>query len=365
MYLPQFHCIPENDAFWGNGFTDWVTVKKAKPLYEGHIQPRVPLNSNYYDLSKAENVKWQADLAKKYGIDGFGVYHYWFNNDKNLLTKPAEIIRDHDDIDIAYFLAWDNCSWIRSWSNVAGNAWAPTAEDKPQTKKGPQILINYIPGGEKDWENHYQYLRTHFHSKKYIKVDNKPVFIILNYSKVVASMARYMDKLAKEDGFDGLFVIYRNLKHLHIPQTENVYNYEPHTAGWTTFTFWDRVRNKLKRTFKVKKKTRFFSFDGIWKKMINNLQKNDNPHIIPGAFVGYDDSPRRGHKGAIIVQGSTPTKFHDYLKTILKLANDKKKPFLFLTAWNEWGEGAYLEPDTINKYQYLEAIKAVRQELNQ
>ena len=87
LYLPQFHCIPENDLFWGKGFTDWVSVKKAKPLFEGHNQPVVPLNKNYYDLSVKESVEWQAKLAKEYGIYGFGIYHYWFNNDKNLLTK--------------------------------------------------------------------------------------------------------------------------------------------------------------------------------------------------------------------------------------------------------------------------------------
>ena len=98
FYLPQYHEIPENNEWWGDGFTEWTNVKKAKPLFDGHIQPRVPLNDNYYDLSLKENVKWQAELAKEYGIYGFGVYHYWFNNDKNLLTKPAEIMRDNDEI---------------------------------------------------------------------------------------------------------------------------------------------------------------------------------------------------------------------------------------------------------------------------
>lgn len=95
MYLPQYHCIPENDEFWGKGFTDWVTVKKAEPLFVGHDQPRVPLGNNYYDLSLKDNIVWQAKLAKQYGIDGFGIYHYWFNNDKNILTKPAEIILEN------------------------------------------------------------------------------------------------------------------------------------------------------------------------------------------------------------------------------------------------------------------------------
>ena len=108
LYLPQFHQIPENDKFWGEGFTDWVTVKNAKPLFPGHNQPRKPLHDNYYDLSKKESIKWQADLANEYGIYGFGIYHYWFNNEQNLLSKPSEIIRDNDDININYCFVWDN-----------------------------------------------------------------------------------------------------------------------------------------------------------------------------------------------------------------------------------------------------------------
>ena len=99
MYLPQYHSIPENDEFWGKGFTDWVSVKGAHPLYKGHYEPRVPLNNNYYDLSQEKNIRWQAELSHKYGVDGFGIYHYWFNNEKNLLTKPAEIILANEDID--------------------------------------------------------------------------------------------------------------------------------------------------------------------------------------------------------------------------------------------------------------------------
>ena len=110
MYLPQFHCIPENDEFWGKDFTDWVTVKNAVPLFEGHQQPRVPYNGNYYDSSLVESVEWQSKVASDYGVYGFGVYHYWFNNEKNLLTRPAEIMRDSTRINTKYFFIWD--IWI-------------------------------------------------------------------------------------------------------------------------------------------------------------------------------------------------------------------------------------------------------------
>lgn len=361
MYLPQYHCIPENDEFWGKGFTDWVTVKKAKPLFEGHIQPRIPLNNNYYDLSKEEDVVWQAKLAKQYGIDGFAVYHYWFNNDKNLLTKPAELIRDSKEIEIDYFLAWDNGNWKRSWSNVHGNAWAPIAEDDKSKQKGPQILIPYILGSEPDWKNHYNYLRDHFKSDKYIKVNNKPVFLILQYSKNIQKMSEYWNKLAIEDGFDGVRVIYRNLKQLNIPESEYIYNYEPHTAGWSTLNFWQRAIGYVKRKFRFPKKNHYFDFDIIWNRILSNARKNKRENIYYGAYSAFDDSPRRGTKGADVVLGSTPEKFYRYLKEIIKISEGQDKEFLFLTAWNEWGEGAYLEPDEVEKYSYLEAVKAARQ----
>ena len=116
MYLPQYHQIPENDKWWGEGFTDWVGAKSASSLFEGHEQPKIPMNDNYYDLSKADDIRWQAKLAREYGVYGFGIYHYWFSSSQKLLTKPAELILANKDIDIPFFFAWDNCSWVRTWS---------------------------------------------------------------------------------------------------------------------------------------------------------------------------------------------------------------------------------------------------------
>ncbi|MBQ0066894.1 MAG: glycoside hydrolase family 99-like domain-containing protein, partial [Phascolarctobacterium sp.] len=125
-YLPQYHRIPENDMWWGEGYTDWVATKNAKPLFEGHRQPRIPLDNNYYDLSDVNTIRWQAQLARKYGVYGFGIYHYWFNSNMQLLQKPAELLLKNKDIDINFMFIWDNSSWIRSWSNIKEcNDWAP------------------------------------------------------------------------------------------------------------------------------------------------------------------------------------------------------------------------------------------------
>lgn len=355
MYLPQYHCIPENDEFWGKGFTDWVTVKKASPLFDWHNQPRIPLDNNYYDLSQKNSIKWQADLAKKAGIYGFGVYHYWFNNDKNILTKPAEIIRDNKDIDINYFLAWDNCSWVRSWSNVAGNAWSPLADKKPE-RKGPQVLIPYILGGVRDWENHYNSLRDHFKEDRYIKINGKPLFFILGYSPEIAKMSEYWDELAKKDGFNGIQIVYRNLEFKHIPCDFLKFNYEPGFSGWTKNGLISRVENKLKLLLRVPKKLRIFDYDVVWKKIIANAKLQQNNNIYAGCFVRYDDTPRRGNQG-IIVKGESPQKFKFYMTQLLKICQECNKEYIFLTAWNEWGEGAYLEPDTIDGYAYINALR--------
>lgn len=358
LYLPQFHQIPENDEFWGEGFTDWVTVKNAKPLYKGHLQPRVPLNDNYYDLSIKENVEWQSKLAAEYGIYGFGVYHYWFNNEKNLLTKPAEIMRDDDAINTKYFFIWDNGNWKRSWSNVSGNDWAPIA-DNEETKKGPQILIPYILGHESDWKNHYSYLSNHFKSQRYEKLDNRPVFCIFDYNKNLLPMCELWNDLAKSDGFSGIHFVFKNTRTNVLPKGSFRYNYEPHSSGWwKPLSFYDRLINKLYNHPENKKSIETYNYDVLWQQLISSAKKHPEPFYYPGAFISYDDSPRRGTNHSIIVEDFSPHKFEKYLKELLNISYKQSKTYIFLTAWNEWGECAYLEPDSFYGYENLEAIKS-------
>ena len=361
MYLPQFHCIPENDEFWGKGFTDWVTVKNAKPLYEGHYQPRVPLNSNYYDLSIAENVKWQAELAKSHGVSGFGVYHYWFNNEKNLLTKPAEIMRDTPNLGVKYFYVWDNCLWKRSWSNLQeGNDWAPVTDDNLSKKSGPEVLIPYILGGKADWENHYNYLRSHFLSENYEKKDNMPLFGIFHFSEDIVEMCEYWNELAKADGFDGIYFIIKSSDYKVYPSMFCRYNYEPHHSAWEPKLFM-KIVNKLLRILHISIPSHngimFYDYDKVWKSLLKYASNHKEANLIHGAFVGYDDSPRRGSNKSKIVINQTPEKFSKYLKQLIEISRKQDKNYIFLTAWNEWGEGAYLEPDTVDGLSYLEAVK--------
>ena len=357
-YLPQYHSIPENDEFWGKGFTDWVTVKKAQPLYRGHQQPRVPLNNNYYDLSIKDNIAWQAKLAKEYGIYGFGIYHYWFNNEKNLLTKPLDIIYNNKEIDIHYFLAWDNANWKRSWSAIDGNAWAPIADCKQKPSNESGILIPYILGNESDWENHYNHLLPYFKDERYIKVNNKPIFTILQYDDNIGEMCHYWNTLALKDGFSGIYFIFKNKRWYDWNEDVFRFNYEPHYDGWLNPTIWERRIVKITKKLHLPIKYNYYSYNKIWRRIIENAKEATKNEYL-GAFVGYDDSPRRSINGKI-VKGASPYKFKKYLYQLLKISESQGKDFIFLTAWNEWGEGAYLEPDTIDKYNYLTVIKEIK-----
>lgn len=354
MYLPQYHRIPENDKFWGEGFTDWVTVKKAEALYQGHNQPRKPLNDYYYDLSEPESIKWQASLANKYGLSGWGIYHYWFSSEHILLTKPAEIILNDPTINIPFFFAWDNANWRRTWSKLKGNAWSPIADKGIDEKSGPEILVEYKLGGVDEWTKHFDYLLPYFSDARYVKRNNKPIFIIFNYDERILEMGKCWDELARSNGFDGVEIIFR-YDPLHVPDEVESFSYEPQYSGWLGLT--DRVIGRLKvRIFK--NRAREFSYDTIWKNILKNAKKNENPLHWHGAFVNYDDTPRRGVKGRI-VNRSTPSKFEMYLKELVRICKMQNKEFIFVTAWNEWGEGAYLEPDKTSGYEYLEAIKKV------
>ena len=350
MYLPQYHETDINNKFWGKGFTDWVSVKKSIPLFDGHEQPQVPLN-NYYDLSQTEIIRWQSELAQKYGVDGWGIYHYWFNSKEKALTKPAEILLQNPDIDIPFFFAWDNASWKRTWSKIQGNDWAPNA-DSNMGKKGPEILVEYKLGTEEDWKVHFDYLLPYFNDARYVKDDNKVLFLIYNYSDEIQKMVDYWDELAKENGFSGVKCVF-SYNPLHgIPKSAFKFRYEPLYSGWGGF--FDRAKRFLSRNT-IQKDIKLFSYKGVWEKIVSNAKRCNDKHMYFGAFVNYDDSPRRGKKGKAIIGGS-PELFEKYLKQLIEICVQKNKSFIFLTAWNEWGEGAHLEPDQKNGYSYLEAV---------
>lgn len=354
MYLPQFHSIPENDEFWGKGFTDWLSVRKAEPLFKGHCQPRIPMGGQYYDLSEESSIRKQAALAGKYGIDGWGIYHYWFGQGKNLLSRPAEILLKNKDIDIDFFFAWDNVSWKRSWSRIKGNAWAPKADVNCPTGGSP-LLVPYVLGGREEWLLHYKWLLPFFQDSRYTRQEGKPVFVIYHYVGDIAGMCAYWDSLAREDGLGGIFFIFRHDPKEGAPQTFAQFTYEPIFSGWTKRSLADRAWSRAKNILGIKDRLKKYNYSHIWHKILRHAKANATPNLFYGAFVSYDDSPRRGSSGRAVL-GSTPELFHKFLGELKEICRAQGKDLIFLTAWNEWGEGAYLEPDTVNGYRYLEAL---------
>ena len=190
FYLPQYHEIPENNEWWGKGFTEWTNVRKAKPLFKGHIQPLHPLNDNYYDLMDKRTVEWQTRLMKEYGLTGMIYYHYYFCG-KKLLEKPTENLLKWKDIDQPFFFCWANHSWKKTWNGTS------------------ELLIEQTYGDECDWEEHFQYLLPFFKDDRYEKINNKPVFMFfISQFEKKQDIVKYFNKRCKESGFNGIYIIY-------------------------------------------------------------------------------------------------------------------------------------------------------------
>ncbi|RRQ78488.1 glycoside hydrolase family 99-like domain-containing protein, partial [Enterococcus faecium] len=193
FYLPQFHEIPENNEWWGEGFTEWTNVKTARPLYSGHYQPREPINDNYYDLLNDDVKEWQVSIAKKNGIYGFCFYHYWFDG-KMLLEKPVEQFLKNKNLDINFCLSWANEPWTKAW-----------------VSKNDSILIEQNYGNEENWEKHFDYLLPFFKDSRYICNDGKPLFVIYRPEQIgcLNEMLDYWQILAKKNGLAGIDFAYQ------------------------------------------------------------------------------------------------------------------------------------------------------------
>lgn len=364
MYLPQFHQIPENDEWWGKGFTEWTNMKKAKPLFEGHYQPRIPLNGNYYDLSEVETIKWQAKIAKENGIYGFCFYHYWFNGHL-LLEKPMELLLENKDIDINYCISWANENWTNAW-----------------VSKDNKILIGHDFDDEKDWVEHFNYLLQFFKDSRYMIEENKPLLVIYvpHHINKLEKMLNLWNNMAKDNGFDGLKFIYQNAKsHLDKSMDKNLFDngieFQP---GFTNlcsinrkkqlyYILMPKISAWLQKNLGLhlgklnnKNKVTIRDYDEIWEKTLERLPDREN--MIPTAFVDWDNTPRRQERGEVFI-GANPQKFKSYLKRLIhKTRNIYKTDKIFIFAWNEWAEGGYLEPDEKYEYGYLNAIKEALEE---
>lgn len=359
MYLPQFHETKENNEWWGEGFTEWTSVKKAKALYEGHYQPHMPENGYYYNLLEKSTMEWQAELARKANVYGFCFYHYWFKDGRRVLEKPAENLLQWKDIDIHFCFSWANESWIRTWSNVkGGNAWvsedvsvAKTAEDDTG------ILLEQQYGTEKDWKEHFEYLLPFFKDDRYIKIDGKPVFMIYRPELVdcMDDMLAYWKQQALLNGFPGLFIMCANCEYNSWSEVdaryiqEFNYSYSIDSKPTGAAVSWD-------------KGILTYDYDVLWKNIICR-EYDVNEEVYLGACVNFDCTPRHGKKGNLTV-GGTPEKFAYYFEQLCRRSIRRGNEYVFINAWNEWGEGMHLEPDVKYGMAYLEAVNTALSNAN-
>ncbi|GBL04238.1 glycoside hydrolase family 99-like domain-containing protein [Glaciecola sp. KUL10] len=346
FYLPQFHSIPENDKWWGEGFTEWTNTTKAKRLFPKHHQPRTPLNNNFYNLLEPETLRWQASLAKNYGVSGFCFYHYWFNG-KLLLEKPAELLLSNPDIDMPFSFCWANEPWTRAW----------TGGDK-------DVLIEQNYGSYDEWDAHLEYLMPFFLDPRYTKLESKPIFTVYSTSTIPNCdiMLEYMNKQAIEKyGLKGIYFIEMMNTYQNRPcsnETSAVIEFEPmNTIRWEKSVFNRGVGSILKLFF-PKSKPNLLSYDSIWRKIIDKKPRGDKK-TFPGAFIDWDNSARKANNATILLGGSV-RKFSKYFDIKLsKARNEYEAEYIFINAWNEWAEGTYLEPDDKNHLSVLEAINSI------
>lgn len=341
VYLPQFHPTPENDLWWGKGFTEWTNVAKAKPLFKGHYQPKLPADLGFYDLRVPEVREAQANLARNAGIEGFCYYHYWFGG-KRLLERPFQEVVASGKPDFPFCLCWANQTWSGIW-HAAPN----------------RILIEQTYPGEEDNKNHFLALLDAFLDKRYMRVGGRPIFTIFRPTELPNATAfiSQWQELASQYGLPGFHFI------AHVTNSEFGFDYK--SAGFdacvSVYThrifdhgkmmgMWKRCLRSLGRPTFVK------PYRDALRCMLEGCSKE--PDVYPCAIPNWDNSARSGMRGRVLHE-STPELFRKHLREALALVDSRpaEQRLVFLKSWNEWAEGNYLEPDQRFGLEYLNVIQ--------
>ena len=348
LYLPQFHPTPNNDRWWGKGFTEWINVCKARKLFQGHYQPHVPADLGFYDLRLNESRIAQAEMAKEYGVEGFCYYHYWFGNGKRELERPFQEVLESGEPDFPFMLCWANESWHAKFWNINGIS----------QKK---LLIEQEYGGIEDYTKHFYSLLPAFKDPRYLKVENKPMFMIyrpLDFPEV-AFFIDLWQKLAKENGLPGLFFIGQTT----IFEENSVEIFSKRFDAINTIRHYDIVKytNRIKRAFqklyRIIFRTPFVhKYAAAKKYFIVESDKQEN--VIPTILPNWDHTPRSGN-GGFVLTDSSPRLFGQVVREAVKAVKEKPqdKRIIFIKSWNEWGEGNHMEPDLMFGKGYLEELK--------
>ena len=348
FYLPQYHPIPENDQWWGEGFTEWTNVRKAKPLFGGHAQPRIPGELGYYDLRDVETRKAQAGMARSAGISGFCYWHYWFGG-KRLLERPFTEVLQSGEPDFPFCLGWANESWSGVWH---GN---------PE-----KTLMEQVYPGPEDEERHFRLLEAAFHDPRYLTLDGKPIFYVYKPRRI-PHCRRFVDhwqNLAVKAGLKGVYFIGED-----VYIDENPWDYKangfdavvPNSPGVAFLRLAKkrfRPRNLFPRlVHKFLKHPVLHRYSDFVQHNQVELQHDDfYPSIVPN----WDNTPRVGRRGFVLTQ-ATPDLFREQLQQAIRQVKDRDadRKLIFIKSWNEWAEGNYLEPDQEHGKAYLDVCREV------
>ncbi|MFB2919264.1 MULTISPECIES: glycoside hydrolase family 99-like domain-containing protein [Aerosakkonema] len=360
FYLPQFHPIPENDEWWGKGFTEWTNVAKAKPLYPGHYQPHIPADLGFYDLRVPETRQAQAEMAKHYGIEGFCYWHYWFAG-KRLLERPFNEVLKSGEPNFPFCLGWANETWSGIWHG---------SPDK--------ILMAQTYPGLSDYEAHFYTVLEAFSDPRYIKIDGKPLFIVYRPKKLPEPklFTDYWRELAIKSGLTGLYFMGVVFDPSWVPELNGfdasiiinpdfARGVSPKLIAPQFFpksTIFDKYYTKINSLLnqKLPKRNRKVPIVCTYAEGIKNafLKEAVTFEHYPCIFPNWDNTPRSSVNG-VVFHDSTPELFRIHLKEALSKVenNPKEKRIIFIRSWNEWAEGNYLEPDKKFGKSYLEVIK--------
>lgn len=342
FYLPQYHPIPENDEWWGIGFTEWTNTAKAKPLFRGHYQPHVPSDLGFYDLRVPETREAQAQMARQHGIEAFCYYHYWFAG-RRLLERPFNEVLESGQPNFPFCLCWANQTWSGVWH---GNP--------------SKVLIEQTYPGEEDYRAHFNVLLPAFKDDRYLKVDGMPMFVVYqpdDIPKVNLAM-EFWQQLAREAGLPGLYLVGVHLNPNWNPTTSGFH--AAITPNLPSRRGWVSRRNPIKWL-----KNRYEIFTGKptiheYKNVVLDLIPDSPSHIknYPCLIPNWDNTPRSGYRG-LVLHDSTPNLFRGQVrKALAKVSNySPEEKIIFIKSWNEWAEGNYLEPDLKYGKAYLEVVR--------
>lgn len=343
-YLPQFHSIPENDAFWGVNFTEWTNVTKALPRYAGHYQPRLPADLGFYDLSHSDVLRKQAKLSRRAGIYGFCIHNYWFSGHK-VLDGPLRALLSNSDIDLRFCLNWANENWTRRWDGAESNILLQQRYDSGDDVKYAESILPAL----KD--------------PRYIRIDGRPLLMIYRPGIVpsAAKMIKNWRSFFKENGVGDPYIIMPQAFGDIDPRAfglDAAAGFPPHNGGWEL----PNRRNSIK-LLDTGYDGVAASFEDLAAAHINN--RPTDFRLFPGVCPSWDNEarkPRRGHS----FYGADPSLYGRWLKAASEQASRAPihdERIVFINAWNEWAEGAYLEPDRHFGYAYLAETRRIMEDL--